>query len=343
MMLPENIIFIFCLPLLFMSNLPAHIKELEHIRALLNHPAVDHLDIERRVNKVFRQIGYGRRPFTFNFEGLYRAASKDQATWFNDPSGRPLPERLYCPPSRLAPLGRCNKAGQSVFYCSTENGVPVFEVRAKLNQTVVISIWVNRMNASGEMEIPISINGLVVGVEKIVSTLPDGAWLKNFLLENDDIYKSSTPSAVREVDAYIGELFTESTENVKNLYWFTSAIANVLLYKLRDPEGGSTLDGLIYPSVESKFSGQNIVLKEEFAATHLKILGAPMYKVMEYDADQSRYSLRILGGLGNDKSDGSPIWKKTHPKYGDARYTLSPETQTLPYDSKAILAYEDEE
>lgn len=318
------------------------IKQLDHIRKLLVHPAMDYVEIERRVKKVFRDVGYRRFPYGFNLHGLYRAAAKDDASWFNNLAGHPLIERLYCPPAAIAPMGRCNWAGDPMFYCSTENGVPVFEVRAKPNQTVVMSTWVDKNDTGGEMKIPATITGLVIGVEKIVSTLPDGHWLKTLLLENDDIYKPSTPSAIREVDAYVGELFTESADEVKNLYWFTSAIARSLLYGLGGSHNGSRLDGLVYPSVESKFSGQNIALKESFAYDHLKLIGAVMYKVVEYDPDRSYYSLKTLAGIGNDKVDHSPIWRNIHPKHADERFYLSPETQTTPYNKDSHLSYEDD-
>lgn len=303
---------------------------------------MDYIEIERRVKKVFREVGYRRFPYSFNLYGLYRAAAKDNASWFNDSAGRPLIDRLYCPPAAMAPLGRCNWPGDPMFYCSTENGVPVFEVRAKLNQTVVMSTWVDKNDMGGKMKIPIAITGLVIGVEKIVSTLPDGHWLKNLLLKNDDIYKPSTPQAIREVDAYVGELFTESADEVKNLYWFTSAIARSLLYGLGGPSNGSRLNGLVYPSVESKFSGQNIALKESFTHDQLKLIGAVMYKVVEHDPERSYYSLKPLAGIGNDRVDRSPIWRNIHSKHDDARFTLSPETQTEHYNKDAHLSYEDE-
>lgn len=323
------------------------VKQLRHIEELLDHPAIDQSDIYRRVEKVFREAKYFRHPYEFRFEAVYRAASKEQETWFDNEDGRTVNVgKLHCPPDEKAILGRCNCAGNPVFYCSSENGIPVFEVRATLNSSVVLSTWVDIKNSDyqldqianyGKAAYPIIIQGVAIGVKKIIDSLPDGHQFKQLLLQ-DDLFKSTTPESIRKIDEYVGELFCKSADDVKNLYWFTSAIAQILLGKMRDSNSTNGLDGFIYPSVQSKFSDFNIAFRKEFARRQLKLLGAAMYRVVEHDPEKLSYSLKPIKGIVNDPLDDSPVWKYVHSKHSEL-FLLAPDVPLV--DEIAYLSYED--
>lgn len=322
-----------------MSAKSSHIERLDNIKHQLENPPFDQHKIVEEVRNIFRDAGYKRMPYRFRFKSLFRAAAKDDEAWFNSISGKPDVERLHCPPVGRGGVGRCNWPGEPVFYCSTENGVPVFEVRAGFKQIVVISNWQDK-SRSDFIKRDIEVYGLAIGVQKIVDTLPVDDNIRKLLLEHDDFFRESTPKAVKEIDTYIGDLFTKSSGEVPNLYWLTSAITRVMFGHLSNPETGAKCDGFIYPSVESKFSGQNIVLKEEFARRQLRLNGAAMYKVIEYKADQSSYKLKPMKELID--TNGSTIWKKMDAKFDGEIFPLSPETQCVPFHKGLLLVNEGE-
>ncbi|QHV99302.1 hypothetical protein [Spirosoma endbachense] len=316
------------------------IKQLEHIRELLTHPAVDQHDIMRRVQKVFIEAGYKRSFYNLVFPAVHRAAAKHDESWFNDSDGRPVLSKLHCPPDSISSLGRCNWAGDPVFYCSSENGVPIFEVRAELGNTVALSVWVDKRNTKPMIDHNIETVGLVIGVKHIFDRLPDGDPFKT-MLRHDDIFKAGTSEAIKEIDAYFGDLFIQSSAEVENLYLFTSAIARVYLNHMNSPSAGK-VQALIYPSVESKLSGLNIAFNKTFARQHLKIRGAGLYTVEEHEPDKSRYSLKPTKGIANSKVDHGPIWRKFHAKHDSERYNLSPQTQIVKTADTSFLEFEDD-
>ena len=325
-----------------MDNTSSPIKQLARLKDLSSDPETDQAEIVKRVQEIFLEAGYERFPYNFRFQGLYRASINDNESWFYDENGKPDLDKLHCPPDAVAKRpGRCNMPYEPVFYCSTDSGVPVFEIRAQPKQTVVISTWIDARN-SAEKYYPVSAMAIAIGVSKLVDSMVEGD-PNRALLMKDDVFKATTPQAIKDIDMYVGDLFCEPVGDDKTLYRLTSAIAYVLLNNLKTPQTGAGLHALLYPSIESKFSGQNIALHKEFARQRLKLIGATMYMVEEYDQQLSRFSLKPIKGLSNDRNDHSPIYRRFHKRHADERYVITPETPIIPISDFVPFDYEDDE
>ncbi len=328
-----------------MQTTSPYINELEQIRQSLDHPDANQELIIQQISQVFAKSGYTRRPYVFRFPAVFRAASKADEFWFNQSDDRtPNVNKLHCPPDDKATLGRCNWAGDPVFYCSSDNGVTIFEVRAAPKETVVVSTWVDgrnsdenidRLLATNETPYPITVHGIAIGVRKLVESMQDGDPEKQLLL-NDDIFNPTTSEAVKEIDEYVGELFTKSTVEVNNLYLFTSAIARIMLNNMKGVQTETKLDVLIYPSVASQFSGHNIAFNKDFARQRLKLLGAAMFRVVDYNEDRLNYELEPLKSLMTDPATFNPIWKNIHPKNASQHWMLSPDIEAVAPDNNYL-------
>lgn len=336
-----------------MSNSPHPITQLERITDQLSDPAVTHLDIYQQARTILNDVHYSRHPYVFKFDRVNRAASKEKESWFNFSGGRPDVDRLKHPPKGVAGIGRCNWPGESMFYCSTENGVPVFEVRAQFKDTLVISSWELNDNVQSlrsfndgrvimsapRVKMPIEIYGLAIGVQRIVDAAAPNSFERNLLLK-DDLFKASTPKIFKEIDTFIGDLFVKTTNELPNLYMFTSAISRAILHDMYNARSRNNIDGLLYPSVESRFTGNNIVLKPEFVDSKLRLCGAAMYKVYTYNEKRSSYSLKPTKGLGRHPENHSAVWLNIDPKHDDERFILSHQTPTVPFSEDNLLTFE---
>lgn len=313
-----------------------HLEKLSTIRSLLTHPAVSQDDINRKLVNVFAQVEYERHHYHNHWSQVIRASCQDNPAFFNDTQDKRFVDvqRFSYPPDHRASIGRCNWGGKPVFYCSSENGVPIFEVRPKINQTIVLSNWVDKRNEGPEINHPIRLDGFITGVEQLLATLPDNITnktLKESLL-NDDLFNPAIPTAIKEVDTYVGKLFSESHIEGSNLYQFTSSIAQLLM---------SGLDCLVYPSVESRISGYNIAIKKEIVRDRLKVYGAAMYQVVERDEQIARYVLKPKKSLFIHPVYKKPVWLNVHSKHDHERFIIDPTTPTAPFDTAELLDHED--
>ena len=193
-----------------------------------------------------------------------------------------------------------------------------------------------------EITSPIKILGLALGVKKILASPMKSDPFKTLLHNNDDIFKESTPENIVIIDEYMGDLFSEESSSMKNLYMYTSAFSKFLFKNLSFHESNRNLDAIIYPSVEGKFTAANIAINKAFVRERLKLYGASMYEIIEFDESKAQYILKPLKGVKNVLKDGKLEWKNVHPKYSDERFIFSPETEAQEYDPSHHLSYEDE-
>ena len=307
------------------------IQKLDRIRDVLTHPAIDHAEIVRRVRSVFRDAKYQKRPIIYRTEAVIRASKRDDEAWFDH-----VNKFSYPPNALLNNYGRCNCPGEPIFYCSSENAVPIFEIRPSVNDFVAVSHWGTGLVAKN-LEFYI----LPVGTKAIIDHLPEDDQLRNVLLQ-EDIFREDTPQDIKDIDEYIGRLFFEDANNYKNLYWFTYAITNAVLGLTFTKSGkkidGQKLDGIMYPSVASKLSGFNLALTKEYVDKNLKLVAAGMWKVVSIDNIKFEYKLEPLKNLNRPNAKGDNLtWNKTKLK---TLLEFSPETQAQTFDPEKSLPLE---
>lgn len=322
-----------------MSRLYTPAETLRRLRNRIGHPCTDDYEIRRVFYELFSdpKLKFAYTPYIFQHPLLHRATKHINENWFSDSDGSPLIDRMHCPapPSDrdyTFPRSRCNLDNESMFYGASEMGVPIFEVQAKKGHYVVISSWAHKLatlTANNRPSQPIEVETIILGAEHIRRSLDvnsdEEKDLYDLLINHEPYFSPSTDQEVRDVDAYIGQVFAEKGSN--EVYRFTSTLSNILFNDFRVNKV-APINGLIYPSVESQVSGHNIVLNADFAHNSFKLWGADMYYVQEHDVHQSLFGLRKIKSIKYDPA-GKHEWVGVSPADAKKLYWLSPATKRV--------------
>ncbi len=282
---------------------------------------------------VLQDYNYEKHPFNFKLDGVIRASVNDDENWFNDIDRLSYPNRNKYKKIRIN-FGRCNFPDTAVFYCSSENGVPVFEVRPEVGQYIVLSNWASKVSDK------IEFYGAAIGVEAIIKSLGrNDSFIKT--LSQDDIFKDSTTQDIKNIDRYVAKLFMEKASENDRIYWLTSAITRIHFENMVLSKSGKKLQGLIYPSVASMITGSNLALTTSYVDQNLRLIGASMYKLVEHDVDKMEYKLTPVKTLMRADNYGLLDWQDISKRHAGKYYILSPQTPTIPFDKSTLLDREE--
>ena len=322
-----------------MSRLYTPAETLRRLRNRMGHICADDAEIRRVFHELFldKEFNFAYQPYIFQYDRINRATKHIDENWFSDPDGNPLIERLHCPAPPTDRVytfkrGRCNMDNESMFYGASENGVPIFEIQAKKGYFVVVSSWAHKLATLTPDNRPsrtIDVNVIALGVGELIQSMDKDEDLYHLLTSNEPYFSPSTPQEVRDVDDYIGKVFAEKGSD--EVYQFTSTLSNILFNEFRH-NSGTPIDGLIYPSVESKKTGHNIVLNAEFARCTFRLWGAAMYYVEDHDEHQSLFGLLPVKSIMYDRTARKYKWVRVDPADAHKRFWLSPDTEKVPFD-----------
>ncbi|MBO0952664.1 hypothetical protein [Fibrella forsythiae] len=317
-----------------MSSIISDLSDLKRLHSRVMSYPIDREKIFKKIREFLVAIKYNKGAFYYRVPMLFRAVSNEREEWFDNIS------KLGIAPKCKAQMSRCNWRGEPMFYGSSDNGVPIFEIRAKEGDFVVLSSFVNNDNPYNTNEIPIVFNGVVLGVKKILENLKESDVDFKNLLYQDDTFKENTPKVIKELDDYMGELFTEVvSNNNKNLYLITSSICRNFMAYLKNDR---VVEGFIYPSVESNRTGFNVALGEAYTKNHLKLYSASMYKVTSYDVETKAYTLQPVKSLCSDEEGGRAKWKRIAARHEGENWVLSPNTPSTRDIEIPVLSLEGE-
>ncbi|GAB4007143.1 hypothetical protein GCM10028808_10460 [Spirosoma migulaei] len=275
-------------------------QQLDRIRDVLAHAAMNCHEIERRVKSVFRSVKYAKHPIIVNVDRVIRATKHTDEAWFDGLS------KFDYPPTSAISFGRCNQTGEQVFYCSNDNAIPIFEVRPKIGDYIALSRWAHKDESKR-----IGLYCVILGAQHLLDNLEEDDLFRRTLLQ-DVVFKPDTRPEIKELDAYVGNLFVKEAENYHNLYWFTSAVTKAYLdLTMIGVETHSKLDGIIYPSVAGKLKGYNIMLTKAFRDKNLLMTSVYVYQVQDI-SNNNDYSLLHLKSLKSVQ--GSLMIWETEPE-----------------------------
>lgn len=308
-------------------------QRLELVRETTKLPGASCWEKIKEFSGILRDYNYEKHPFKLKMEGIVRASVNDDENWFNSLDRLSYPNRRKYKKLRIK-FGRCNFPDEAVFYCSSENGVPVFEVRPGVGQYIVISTWESKISEK------IEFYGAAIGVEAIINSLN----IRDTFVETlrqDDVFREETSQEIKEIDRYVAGLFTEKFEGDERLYWLTSAISKIHFDYMVLPDSGQKLQGLVYPSVASQITGANLALSTSFVDENIQLKSASMYKLIQYEEDKMEYVLAPAKTLMRINEKGDLIWQDISQRHAGKYYILSPETPTVPFDESLVLDREE--
>lgn len=161
----------------------------------------------------------------------------------------------YPPSENVTKYGRCNLPKQSVFYGSTIFMTAMDEMKPRVGDLITKSIW--KLNEPKKLKFcPIfhvqptngTVNPSSINLENTFHRLVK----ENFPINQQEV--------VTNLSKFIAFQFSKSVHHKKNKdYLFSAYFSNKILNEL----DGGTINGIVYPSVQSNLSFDNIVLKTD--------------------------------------------------------------------------------
>lgn len=277
------------------------------------------------------RTNYRTTPYKLQVPRLYRARPVEVANLEAAEEKFSCLERLSYPSASVVhkvPLGRCNWAGEAVFYCSNETGVPFFEVRPEVGNYVMLAHYKHKSKKEIEVYAP------VIGVKKLVEKLTARGQTDNIveIIKHDPKLKPG-----KEILAYIDDFFSGwfvQDVNKDNNYYYrlTTALFSIFCHMYIVEE--HNMDGLLYPSTTSELTGLNLALKTDFVDKNLTFEKAIIYQLEEKQGKEIHLRALKEAFEKDVDSEGNLKWIETK---GMGRiYKLSPDTETVTLDRKAF-------
>lgn len=189
---------------------------------------------------------------------------------------------LTCPPQEYIKNDqRVNRAGHSVFYCSTAREAPFFELDVKPNGKIVVSKW--------ETTDELLVNN--IGYTK--------TGFSNWWREG---MKVNSPETNYLINEYLSQEFTKIVPAGKeHLYKTSIAIAELFC-------SCDLFDGLLYPTISMKANADNLALKSR--CINEKKIAIKSVEYIRIDAKEDfTYDVTILDFANSFKEDGTIEWK----------------------------------
>lgn len=159
----------------------------------------------------------------------------------------------YPPSEKVTKYGRCNLPKQSVFYGSTMFMTAMSEMKPRVGDLITKSIW--------KLKKPKHLTYCpIFHIQPTNGTMNPHSW--RLEQEFNKVLKRDFPKEMHEpvtnLSKFIAYHFSKFVHHKQNKnYLFSAYFSNKILNELEN----GTIDGLVYPSVQSHLSFENVVLK----------------------------------------------------------------------------------
>lgn len=242
---------------------------------------------------------------------LYRARKIDDS--FNK-NRKILLKDLRNPPPDISTLGRMNRDGQSVFYCSGSKEPVFFELPNLSNgHEIILGFWQTSedmiVNNIGYTEYIFNKMGAKRvapswSVKKIDNTRQEINFNENSIstAERESILSHDQNRVLREL---ISEVFMHQVnDSDKYHYKLTTALAELHLGEIKNYT--RQFAGIIYPSVRMFANGDNFALKPKFVEQNLKLKKATHIRINK--RNKNSFSINNLDEAIELDEDGALKW-----------------------------------
>lgn len=281
-------------------SIETRIRDLE----ALDLAAVDELYLETQIRELLN-FGYVSRLLYISLPKIYRVRINENNEAFENA------RQLWWPPSEcIKEIGRLNRIGESVFYCSDSEDTAIIEKQPR-GRDVLTLLEAELIDPSEQALVT------ELGIHEFAGksnpryggTPPDfDVRLKQFM-RSEGI--SQTNPLLR--DYLIKEFLKDVDANRKHEYKTTIAIAHILIDEpgLVNEDGilipTIQIDGLSYPSIASERLGANFALRTDAADRLYKPVACTVYRV-EDRKDATHYTVGELIKSKSIHPDGRINW-----------------------------------
>jgi len=267
--------------------------------------------------------------FLYRARKINNSFNKDQKILISD---------LTYPTGDKAKLGRLNRDGQSVFYCSSSKE-PIFFELPNLSEghEIILSFW--------QTSKPMIVNN--IGYTEFIFTqmgakrvAPSWSVIKvDDARQEITFNENSIPAETREIilshdenrvlrELMSKEFMREVPDSERHHYKLTTALAELHLGEIKNH--AQQFAGIIYPSVKMSANGDNFALTPDFVDQHIKFKKATHIKIAKRDGNS--FSINKIDEAIELNDDNSLKWlgrlahwvldkpfQREHPKFMDTQ------------------------
>jgi len=236
-------------------------QEISNFNLLLNtFNKFSEIGINEATEKWILSVLDSSLPFFTNLINQYQFETLERITINNRILGsnkriKEIKFLKYPPADKVTKYGRCNLPQQSVFYGSTMFMTAMDEMKPRVGDLITKSIW--KLKESKHLKFcPI------FHVQPTNGTFNPNSW--KLEKEFDKVLKRDFPKEMHDpvtnLSKFIAFHFSKYVNHKRSKdYLFSAYFANKLMNEL----DGGTIDGIVYPSVQSHLSFDNVVLKTD--------------------------------------------------------------------------------
>lgn len=211
---------------------------------------------------------------------LYRARVIGKPTHIRDVS---------YPPASLTPLGRVNREGAPVLYCSSAREGALFEVRPRSGETVVVVKW-----TTTEPMVVHQVGYSTNALNQLKSGRTPESWA---------VFAEEPGGAAHaEITDFLATTFVRVIERDESaeFYKLSAAIAEMLFAQ-------DMFHGLLYPTVALSANSDNLAVKPSFADQHLSFVEAEFLQIQK--VSDHAFEVLPLDLAQSLDTDGSIAWR----------------------------------
>lgn len=267
-------------------------------------------DLDEIIDDVFHMISFGTA-YMEKGTDLFRARKSRDNQIFNN-----ISELGINKPENITEFGRAHEPYNPVFYCSSNSKLACGEVLQNLKYSfnpkkemafATVSIWetTQKLNLA-----PLYYSKGVTDVRKDAREYKEGNMK---YIREKNIINSKTLDVQDLIMEFFCEEFSKIEIQYPDDYKLSVSYANRLKNsnKLFAPEYHSErFDGLIYPSVAMKYSGDNVALFDNNLESKLKFKTAFQVVCVDFDFDKADFKTYFVHEIQSVDEFGNIKWSK---------------------------------
>jgi len=186
---------------------------------------------------------------------------------------------LLGPPAGLSNLGRCNLAGESVFYSALDFKTAIWETQPEPGDYITVSEW--KIKEGKEL----TMHSIFHPKETISNEQSLKAY-QSYL----DIQKQFDPKFAEFVDGilmFFCEEFMKPVAADKKADYLFSAIVSSRFLQAKPDENGFKVDAISYPSIKRDYGVTNLAISNDAILEKLDLESITLYTVGQANYDEA--------------------------------------------------------
>lgn len=187
--------------------------------------------------------------------------------------------KLLGPPDGLSNLGRCNLAGESVFYSALDFRTVIWEMQPKPGDYITVSQW------KIKEEQHLNMHSIFHPKETILNKESLKAYEAFITLKEE--FDPQIAVCIDEILQFICEEFMKPVEIDKRIDYLFSAIISSSFLQAKPDQNGFKVDAISYPSIKRDYGVTNLAVANSVVLEKLDLENITLYMVGKTNYDSN--------------------------------------------------------